>query len=54
MFATLSAALASFDRLCGHLAAALQQAEPHIYGVMLVAALVWVLLFPPRNDLDEV
>ena len=46
--------LGDIDHLCGQFAAALQQAEWQIYATLALILLLSALLFPPKNDLDEV
>jgi len=50
----LSATAISLDRLCEHVAAAIHSFEPQIYGAVLVAILVGYLIFPPKNDPDQI
>jgi hypothetical protein len=42
------------DRLCGQFAAALQHAEWQIYVTLALILFLSALLFPPRNDPDQV
>lgn len=49
-----SAVLAAIDRMCGQLAAALHHAEWQIYATLAVVVILSVLLFPPKNDPDQV
>lgn len=53
MPAALLAALVSIDRTAGQVAAAIQAYEPQIYGLILLAALLWFFTFP-KNDPDEI
>lgn len=53
MFGGLAAALMPFDRLCAQFATAVHGAEPQIYSAIFVTALLWVLIFPPKNDSDQ-
>ena len=47
--------IAEIDRLCGQIAIAMHNAEIHIYATLaLVVVVLSVLLFPPRDDLDQV
>ena len=42
------------DRLCGQFAAALQHAEWQIYATLALIVFLSALLFPPRNDPDQI
>jgi hypothetical protein len=42
------------DRVCGQFAAALQHQQLHIYATIAVIVVLSVLLFPPRNDPDQI
>ncbi|MGA8324193.1 MAG: hypothetical protein WBE48_08920 [Xanthobacteraceae bacterium] len=53
MITTLSM-LHQVDHLCGQFAAALHNYELQIYGTLGALLVLGVLLFPPRNDLDQV
>jgi hypothetical protein len=46
--------LSDFDFLCGQFAAALQRAEWPIYATLALILVLSALLFPPRNDPDQV
>jgi hypothetical protein len=46
--------LGDVDRLCGQFAAALQHAEWQIYATRALILFLSALLFPPRNDPDQV
>jgi hypothetical protein len=46
--------LGDVDRLCGQFAAALQHAEWQIYATLALILFLSALLFPPRNDPDQV
>jgi hypothetical protein len=46
--------LADIDRVCGQFALALHNSEPYVYAAITVAVLFGALLFPPRNDPDQV
>ena len=46
--------IGDIDRLCGQVAAALQHAEWQIYATLALVVILSTLLFPPRNDPDEV
>lgn len=44
--------LGDIDRLCGQLATAMHDAEFQIYATLALVVLS-VLIFPPRDDLDQ-
>ena len=46
--------LSDFDLLCGQFATALQHAEWRIYATLALILVLSALLFPPRNDPDQV
>lgn len=46
--------LSDFDFLCGQFAAALQHAEWPIYATLALILVLSALLFPPRNDPDQI
>jgi hypothetical protein len=46
--------LGNIDRVCGQFAVALQHAEWQIYATLAFILLLSALLFPPRNDPDQV
>jgi hypothetical protein len=46
--------IAEIDRLCGQIAIAMHNAEIHIYATLALVVVLSVLLFPPRDDLDQV
>jgi hypothetical protein len=49
-----SSILASFDRLCAQIALALQQSQSHVYAAIALAVVLGLLLFPPKNDPDQI
>ena len=49
-----SSLLAELDRLCDQFTLALHNAEPRIYALLALLLLLGILLFPPRNDPDQV
>jgi hypothetical protein len=49
-----SSIILEFNRVCGQLAAALQQSEIQIYATIAVIVVLSVLLFPPRDDPDQI
>ena len=46
--------LDAVDRVCGQFAAALQHSQLQIYATIALVVVLSVLLFPPRDDLDQV
>ena len=46
--------LASVDRLCGHFATALQNADWQVYATLTLLIVLSALLFPPKDDRDQV
>ena len=46
--------LAGIDRLCGHFATALQNADWQIYATLMLLIVLSALLFPPKDDPDQV
>ncbi len=46
--------LIAFDRLCGQVALALQQSQPQVYAGIALAVVLAVLLFPPKDDPDQI
>jgi hypothetical protein len=46
--------LAGADRLCGQISTALHNAEFQIYATLTVIVVLSALLFPPRDDLDQI
>jgi hypothetical protein len=46
--------LGNLDRLCGQFAAALQHAEWQLYATLALILVLSALLFPSRNDPDQV
>jgi hypothetical protein len=46
--------LADFDRLCGQFATALHNSEWQIYTTLALLILLSALLFPPKDDPDQV
>ena len=46
--------LAGIDRICGQFAAALQHSELQIYATIALVVVLSVLLFPPKDDPDQV
>ncbi|MFZ1920322.1 MAG: hypothetical protein WBD53_10140 [Xanthobacteraceae bacterium] len=48
------AMLVGIDRFCGEFATALHNSEPQIYATLAVLLVLGALLFPPKNDPDQV
>jgi hypothetical protein len=46
--------LGDVDRLCGQFATALHNAEWQIYAAIALVLVLSVLLFPPKNDPDQI
>ena len=44
---------AELDQFCGQFALALHNAELQIYTILTLLLVLGILLFPPRNDLDQ-
>ncbi|MGH6672724.1 MAG: hypothetical protein ACRECV_12230 [Xanthobacteraceae bacterium] len=42
------------NRVCGQFAAALQHSQWQIYATIAVVVALTVLLFPPKNDPDQI
>ncbi len=45
---------ATIDRLCGQFATALHNAEWQVYATLTLLILLGALLFPPKNDPDQI
>ncbi|MDE2284086.1 MAG: hypothetical protein KGK33_05670 [Hyphomicrobiales bacterium] len=45
--------LTEMDRLCGQLSAAIHRVELPLYATLALAVIVSVIVFPPRDDLDQ-
>jgi hypothetical protein len=43
-----------FDRLCAQFSAAIHASELEIYAATLALVMIAFLIFPPRNDPDQV
>lgn len=48
------ALLSEIDSICSQFALALHNSELHLYALLSLLLLLGALLFPPRNDADEV
>jgi hypothetical protein len=46
--------LGDIDRLCGQFAIALHNAEWPIYATLALLIFLSALLFPPKNDADQI
>ncbi|MGO9045663.1 MAG: hypothetical protein ACLP19_00435 [Xanthobacteraceae bacterium] len=46
--------LGDIDRLCGQFAAALHNAEWPVYATLTLLIVLSALLFPPRDDPDQI
>jgi hypothetical protein len=46
--------LGELDRLCGQFALALHNAELQLYATLAVVLILSFLLFPPKDDPDQV
>jgi hypothetical protein len=45
---------AEIDRMCAQIAQALHNAEFQIYGTLALIIVMSVLLFPPKDDPDQI
>jgi hypothetical protein len=50
----LGSLLGGLDRLCGQIALALQLSQAHVYAAIALAVVLSILLFPPKNDPDQI
>ena len=46
--------LVEIDRFCGQLAAAIHASELQLYAMLALVVVLSALLFPPRDDPDQV
>jgi len=46
--------LLAIDRVCGQFATALQHAQVHVYATIALVVLISALLFPPKDDPDQI
>ena len=46
--------LSTIDRLCGQFATALHNAEWQVYATLTLLIVLSALLFPPKNDSDQI
>ncbi len=49
----ISSALADADRLCRQISTALHNTEFQLYATLALIVVLSILLFPPRDDLDQ-
>jgi hypothetical protein len=50
----IASTLAGVDRLCGQFATAMHNSELQIYTTLALLLVLGVLLFPPKNDPDQI
>jgi len=50
----MASMLAGVDRVCGQFATAMHNSELHIYATLALLLVLGVLLFPPKNDPDQI
>ena len=50
----IASMLAGVDRVCGQFTTALHNSELHIYTTLTLLLVLGVLLFPPKNDPDQI
>ena len=46
--------LSNFDGVCGQFATALQHAQMQVYATIALVVVLSVLLFPPKDDPDQI
>ncbi len=46
--------LAEVDRFCGQLSTAIHRAELPLYATLALVVIVSVIVFPPKDDLDQI
>jgi hypothetical protein len=46
--------ITGIDRVCGQFATALHNAGFQVYATLALLVILSVLLFPPRDDLDQI
>jgi len=46
--------LAEIDRFCGQLSTAIHRVELPLYATLALWVIVSVIVFPPRDDLDQI
>jgi hypothetical protein len=50
----IASMLAGVDRVCGQFATAMHNSELQIYATLTLLLVLGVLLFPPKNDPDQI
>ena len=50
----IASMLTSVDRVCGQFATAMHNSELQIYTTLVLLLVLGVLLFPPKNDPDQI
>jgi hypothetical protein len=50
----MTSILAGVDRVCGQFATAMHNSELHIYATLALLLVLGVMLFPPKNDPDQI
>jgi hypothetical protein len=50
----IASMLAGVDRVCGQFATAMHNSELQIYATLTLLLVLCVLLFPPKNDPDQI
>jgi hypothetical protein len=50
----IASALAGIDGVCGQFATAMHNSELQIYTTLALLLVLGVLLFPPKNDPDQI
>ncbi len=50
----ITSLLGNIDTTCGQFATALQQAQMQVYATIALVVALSVLLFPPKNDPDQI
>lgn len=54
MMGDAASAFIAFDRLCAQVAAVLAHSQPQIYAGIALAVVMGLLLFPPKDDPDQI
>jgi hypothetical protein len=54
MMGDAASAFMAFDRVCAQVAAVLAHAQPQIYAGIALAVVLGLLLFPPKDDPDQI
>jgi len=50
----IASMLAGVDRVCGQFATAMHNSELQIYTTLALVLILGILLFPPKNDPDQI